>query len=78
MTIPGTPVLPEVSTSGGRMYVEPPTFSMTVQPTPIEQMPEFAPVAQLPPSMPQFSQSAVNNLAAARQSALAARQRGRG
>lgn len=87
MTIP-TPVAPTSQfaapqamlpeTGGeGRFYTEQPTFSMTVQPTPIEQMPEFAPVAQLPPSMPQFSQSAVNNLAAARQSALMARRGGR-
>jgi hypothetical protein len=68
--------LPETG-GEGRFYTEQPTFSMTVQPTPIEQMPEFAPVAQLPPSMPQFSQSAVNNLAAARQSALMARRGGR-
>lgn len=69
-------MLPETG-GEGRFYTEQPTFSMTVQPTPIEQMPEFAPVAPPPLNMPQFSQSAVNNLAAARQSALMARRGGR-
>jgi hypothetical protein len=74
---PTQAVLPETG-GEGRFYTEQPTFSMTVQPTPVAQMPEFAPVAQPPTTMPQFSMGAMDNLAAARQAALMARQRGRG
>lgn len=74
---PTQAVLPETG-GEGRFYTEQPTFSMTMQPTPVAQMPEFAPVAQPPTTMPQFSMGAMDNLAAARQAALMARQRGRG
>jgi hypothetical protein len=73
MSIPGTPVPPEVPTGGGRIYVEPPVETIFAQSMPTNQMPALPPSTGFQP-LPGVS----DRLAAAQEAALKLRRGGRG